>query len=68
MHDTVDYVMLGVVYLWMGISCGYVGKCFYHSKLLRVLEIIFWPVFGVILVLWGFYLSIANIFQEEDLK
>jgi hypothetical protein len=65
MHDTVDYIIVGTVYLFMGIWCGHVGRLLHHSKPLRLLEIVFWPAFGVGLVLWGLYTSIVSIFQDE---
>lgn len=65
MHDTADYIIVGTVYLFMGIWCGHVGRLLHHSKPLRLLEIVFWPAFGVGLVLWGLYTSIVSIFQDE---
>jgi len=65
MHDTVDYIIVGTVYLFMGIWCGHMGRLLHHSKPLRLLEIVFWPAFGVGLVLWGLYTSIVSIFQDE---
>ena len=65
MHDTVDYIIVGTVYLFMGIWCGHVGRLLHHSKPLRLLEIFFWPAFGVGLVFWGLYTSVASIFQDE---
>lgn len=65
MHDIADYIIVGVVYLFMGIWCGHMGRLLHHSKPLRLLEIVFWPAFGVGFVLWGVYTSIVSIFQDE---
>jgi hypothetical protein len=65
---TGDQIILTIVYLFMGIWSGHIGRVLHHSKPLRLLEILFWPIFGVAIVLWGLYISIATIFADEDLK
>jgi len=68
MHDIVDYIIVGVVYACMGIWSGHIGRILQHSKPLRLLEIFFWPFFGVAIVLWGLYTSVATIFADEHPK
>ena len=68
MLDIVDYIIVGVVYACMGIWSGHIGRILHHSKPLRLLEIFFWPFFGVAIVLWGLYTSVATIFADEHPK
>ena len=65
---TGDQIIIAVVYLFMGIWSGHIGKILHHSKPLSLLEILFWLVFGVAVVIWGMYVSVTTVFHDEETK
>jgi hypothetical protein len=65
---TGDQIILAIVYLFMGIWSGHIGRILHHSKSLRLLEILFWPICAVAIVLWGMYISVTTIFHDEEIK
>ena len=55
-----------IVYLLFGILIGNIGKLYHHSKFLRVLEMLFWPIFAIIFILYGLCMLVLGVFHDEE--